>query len=359
MNPPVIGLTMGDPAGVGPEITVAALADPSLRGLARPLVVADAGVIERAIQAAGLPLEVRRVAGPEDVTGEHDVVHVLDLDNLGDVEFGRVRGEYGAAAVESIEVTCALAREGRIDAVVTAPINKEAIRAGGSGFPGHTEMLGSLFGVPPAQVVTMFVLEKLRIFFLTRHHPLATAIAQLTTEQVRDGLLRVNELLGELGFTDPHIALAALNPHAGENGLIGSEENEILGPAVAAARARGVDAVGPVPADAVFFQARQGRYDGVLSLYHDQGHIAAKTVDFFGTVSCTLGLPVLRASVDHGTAFDIAGKGIADPGGQVAAMRVAAELAPGVLRVRGRKPAPTPIQSPQHGDSVTSAGGQQ
>lgn len=338
MTTPVIGLTMGDPAGIGPEITVAALADPAVRDLVRPLLVADAGVIERSIASAGLDLRVNRVPGPEAIGTDPKVVDVLDLDNVGDVEFGRVSGEYGAAAVESIETTCALAREGRIDGLVTAPINKEAIRAGGSGFPGHTEMLAHLFEVPANQVVTMFVLDKLRIFFLTRHHPLADAIAGLTTEQVRAGLVRTHELLGELGFERRHVALAALNPHAGENGLIGREELDILGPAVEAARADGVDVVGPVPADAVFHQARQGRYDGVLSLYHDQGHIAAKTVDFFGTVSCTLGLPVIRASVDHGTAFDIAGRGIADPGGQLGAIRVAAELAGQVLAVRGRAP---------------------
>ncbi|WP_051579498.1 4-hydroxythreonine-4-phosphate dehydrogenase PdxA [Pseudonocardia acaciae] len=342
MNTPVIGLTMGDPAGIGPEITVAALADPAVRAMVRPLLVADARVVERSINAAGLNIGVNRVSGPEEIGSDPAVVDVLDLDNVGEVEFGRVSGEYGAAAVESIETTCALAREGRIDGLVTAPINKEAIRAGGSGFPGHTEMLAHLFGVPANQVVTMFVLDKLRIFFLTRHHPLADAIAGLNTEQVRAGLVRVHELLGELGFERRHIALAALNPHAGENGLIGREELDILGPAADAARADGVDVAGPVPADAVFHQARQGRYDGVLSLYHDQGHIAAKTVDFFGTVSCTLGLPVIRASVDHGTAFDIAGRGIADAGGQVAAIRVAAELAGQVLAVRGRVPVTHP-----------------
>ncbi|MBO0847907.1 MAG: 4-hydroxythreonine-4-phosphate dehydrogenase PdxA, partial [Pseudonocardia sp.] len=172
MSTPVIGLTMGDPAGIGPEITVAALADPAVRDLVRPLLVADARVIERSIASAGLDLRVNRVAGPEEIGANPKVVDVLDLDNVGDVEFGRVSGEYGAAAVESIETTCALAREGRIDGLVTAPINKEAIRAGGSGFPGHTEMLAHLFEVPANQVVTMFVLDKLRIFFLTRHHPL-------------------------------------------------------------------------------------------------------------------------------------------------------------------------------------------
>jgi 4-hydroxythreonine-4-phosphate dehydrogenase len=337
---PVIGLTMGDPAGVGPEITVKALADPGLAGVVRPLVVADARVMTKAVEALGADLEVRRVAGPEDLSADPQVLDVLDLDNVGDVEFGATSAKCGRAAVEAIEVTCALAADGRVDGVVTAPINKEAIRAGGSPFPGHTEMLAELFGVPDDQVVTMFVLGDLRIFFLTRHHPLVAAIAGLSVEGVRARIVRVDELLGELGIEHPKVALAALNPHAGENGLIGTEERDILAPAVDAARADGVDVVGPVPADAVFYQARHGRYDGVVSLYHDQGHVAAKTLDFFGTVSCTLGLPVIRASVDHGTAFDIAGQGIADASGQVAAVRVAAELAPTVLAVRGRKPAP-------------------
>jgi 4-phospho-D-threonate 3-dehydrogenase / 4-phospho-D-erythronate 3-dehydrogenase len=345
MNLPVIGLTMGDPAGIGPEITVAALADTGVRRQVRPLLVADARVTEQAVASAGLDLRVRRVDGPEELSDDPNVIDVLDLANVGTVEFGRVSGEYGRAAVESIERTCGLAREGRIDGIVTAPINKEAIRAGGSNFPGHTEMLAALFDVPADQVFTMFVLDRMRVFFLTRHHPLADAIAMLTIERVTAGLIRTHELLGELGFEKPHVALAALNPHAGENGLLGREENEILAPAVAAARDAGVDAVGPVPADAVFHQARQGRYDGVLSLYHDQGHIATKTVDFFGTVSCTLGLPVIRTSVDHGTAFDIAGKGIADPGGQIGALRVAAELAGPVLEVRRRASAPSPETS--------------
>jgi 4-hydroxythreonine-4-phosphate dehydrogenase len=327
---------MGDPAGIGPEITVAALADRRTRDRCRPLLVADARVVEQAVAAADAGLAVRRVSGPEHLGDDPEGIDVLDLDNVGGVEFGRVSGEYGLAAIESIEATCALARDGRIDGIVTAPINKEAIRAGGSSFPGHTEMLGELFGVPADQVFTMFVLDRLRIFFLTRHHPLAEAIAGLSIGQVRAGLERVAELLGELGIGNPRIACAALNPHAGENGLLGREEGEILAPAVAQARDRGLDVVGPVPADAVFHQARYGRYDGVLSLYHDQGHIAAKTLDFFGTVSCTLGLPVIRASVDHGTAFDIAGKGVADPDGQIAAIRVAAEYAPGVLAVRNR-----------------------
>jgi len=340
---PALGVTLGDPAGVGPEITLKALADPGVRAAARNLLLGGAATVRRTVADLGLPLEVRVVAGPEDVPdpgdGTDPVVYVRDLGGGADIQPGAVAAASGKAAVDAVEAACALVREHRLDGIVTAPLNKEAIKLAGSKYPGHTEMLGDLLGVPAKQVVTMFVLDKLRIFFLTRHRPLADVIADLTTEQVRDGIVRTRELLGELGFATPRVALAALNPHAGENGLLGREEGAILEPAVAAAREAGVDAYGPVPADAVFHQTRQGRFDGVVSLYHDQGHIAAKTLDFFGTVSCTLGLPVLRTSVDHGTAFDIAGQGVADPAGQIRAMRLAAELAPAVLKVRGRTPA--------------------
>jgi len=338
---PALGVTLGDPAGVGPEITLKALAEPDVRAAARWLVLGAAATVRRTVADLGLALDVRTVAGPEDVPEDAEaVVHVQDLGGGEDIEPGAVAAASGRAAVDAVETACALVRENRLDGIVTAPLNKEAIKLAGSAYPGHTEMLGDLLGVPAKQVVTMFVLDRLRIFFLTRHRPLADVIADLTTEQVRDGIVRTHELLGELGFAAPRVALAALNPHAGENGLLGREEGAVLEPAVAAARAAGVDAYGPVPADAAFYQTRQGRYDGVVSLYHDQGHIAAKTLDFFGTVSCTLGLPVLRTSVDHGTAFDIAGQGVADPAGQVRAMRLAAELAPAVLKVRGRTPAP-------------------
>jgi len=333
-NRPLIALTIGDPAGVGPEIAARALAESSTHELMRPLLVGDAEVMGQVVSGAELDLDVRPIAAADELSGEPGVVEVLDLDNVDDVTFGAVDPQCGRAAVAYIERACELARDGDVDGIVTGPISKEAIKAGGSTFPGHTEMLADLLGVPEDDVVTMFALEQMRIFFLTRHHPLTAAIAQVTTERVHSGLVRVNELLGELGVDSPRIALAALNPHAGENGILGSEEGDILEPAVELARADGVDVTGPVPADSVFWQARQGHYDGVISLYHDQGHVAAKTVSFFGVVSVTLGLPVVRTAAEHGTAFDIAGRWIADPGGQLEAMRVAAELAPEVRRVR-------------------------
>ena len=197
-------------------------------------------------------------------------------------------------------------------------------------------MLADRFGVDSDDVYTMFVVGKLRIFFYSRHLSLRDAIDALNVDRVHGAIVHVNQLLKDLGVEEPHVALAALNPHAGEGGMMGDEEIEILRPAVEAARSDGVHVSGPVPADAVFHQGHEGRFDGVISLYHDQGHVASKTLDFFGTVSATLGLPVIRTSVDHGTAFDLAGKWKADARGQIAALKVGAELAPGALRANGR-----------------------
>jgi len=328
---PVLALTIGDPAGIGPEIVAKGLAERDVYTLLRPLVIGDAGVMEEVLRGCGLDLRLRSVTSATEAAGEPGVVDILDLENVRGLRHGVVDGDFGRAAVEYIEKACTLALEGAVHGIVTAPINKEAIKAGGSSFPGHTEMIAALLHTPESRVFTLFVLEKLRIFFLTRHHSLAEAIRRIDEDTVVHALEEVWRLSPQLALEAPRLALAALNPHAGENGILGSEENGILKPAIERARALGIDVTGPVPADAVFYQCRQGRYDAVLSLYHDQGHIAAKTVDFYGTVSCTLGYPVIRTSVDHGTAFDIAGRWIADARGQVGAMKVAAQLAPAVI----------------------------
>jgi 4-hydroxythreonine-4-phosphate dehydrogenase len=327
MDRPTLALTLGDPAGIGPEIMAKALAEGSAYDLLVPVVVGDRGVLEQAIAGCGLDLRVRAVDSPGDARGEPGTVDLIDLANMGEVRFGEIDGAHGRAALEWIDHACALAREGAVQGLVTGPINKEAAKAGGLKFPGHTELLADLLGADPDGVFTMFVVGKLRIFFLTRHLSLRAAIDALTIEKVHDGIVRVDGLLRELGVDDPHVALAALNPHAGEGGLMGDVEIEILRPAVERAREDGIRVSGPVPADAVFHQGHEGRFDGVISLFHDQGHIASKTLDFFGTVSATLGLPVIRTSVDHGTAFDLAGTWKADARGQVNALRVGAELA--------------------------------
>ncbi len=331
---PVLALTIGDPAGIGPEIVAKGLAESEVFGWLRPLVIGDAKVMQAAISGCNLDLRLRLVGKANDVIGEPGSLEILDLDNLKHHQYGVVDGAHGRAAVEYIEAACALALDGSVQGIVTAPINKEAIKAGGSTFPGHTEMIASLLGTPDNRVFTLFLLDQLRIFFLTRHYSLKDAIGRIDEDTVVNALQEVWDLSSQLGLTSPRLALAALNPHGGENGILGKEENLILKPAIERARSLGIDVAGPVPADAVFYQCRQGRYDAVLSLYHDQGHIAAKTVDFYGTVSCTLGYPVIRTSVDHGTAFDIAGRWIAEARGQIAAMKVAAELAPAVIAAR-------------------------
>ena len=226
---------------------------------------------------------------------------------------------------ESIRVAIDLALAGEVDAVATAPVNKEAFRAAGVSQIGHTEIFGERTATPDP--LTLFEVKGLRIFFLTRHLSLAEAIRRITAERTLDVLRRAAAALRTLGVPSPRLAVAALNPHGGEHGLFGDEEERALVPAVSAARAEGIDAHGPLPADSVFWHAAQGRFDAVLSLYHDQGHIAAKMYDFGRTVSITCGLPFLRTSVDHGTAFDIAGTGRASEVSMVEAVRAAARYA--------------------------------
>jgi 4-phospho-D-threonate 3-dehydrogenase / 4-phospho-D-erythronate 3-dehydrogenase len=334
MDRPTLALTLGDPAGIGPEIMAKALAEGSAYDVLVPVVVGDQGVLDQVIAGCCLDLDVRRVDGPGDARGERGTVDLIDLGNMGEVRFGQIDGAHGRAALEWIDHACALARDGAVDGIVTGPINKEAARKGGLEFPGHTELLADRLGVDSDDVYTMFVVGKLRIFFLTRHLSLRDAIDALTVDKVHGAIVHVAGLLRDLGVDEPHVALAALNPHAGEGGLMGDEEIDILRPAVERAREDGVQVSGPVPADAVFHQGHEGRFDGVIALYHDQGHVASKTLDFFGTVSATLGLPVIRTSVDHGTAFDLAGQWKADARGQVNALRVGAELA--ALRMERR-----------------------
>jgi len=329
---PRLAITMGDPAGIGPEIVLKGLAADGSERPYRPLLVGSREVFDQALGHIGLDLRLRAV---EPASGQDSpdptVVDIVDLGPVPGLRHGVVAPEHGEAAVRAIKTAAELALAGVVDGIVTAPINKQALKAAGSPYPGHTEMLAVLLGRDPAEVVTLFVLDRMKVFFLTRHLSLADAITWLTVDRVVAGIERVHRLSRVIGVPRPHIALAAVNPHGGEDGLHGTEENRILAPAVAMAREQGIDVVGPMPADSVYYQSRQGRYDAVISPYHDQGHIATKTVDFFGTVSATLGLPVIRTSVDHGTAFDIAGTWVADGRGQVAACRVAAELARPVL----------------------------
>lgn len=332
-HPPVLAVTLGDPVGIGPEITAAVLAEPGTAGLGRGLAVGDAHVLRRAVRVLGLDVEVNPVAAPDQARFAPGVIDVLDLGVVTtDLPWGEVDATAGRSAVRAIEVATRAALDGQVDAVVTSPINKEAIWAAGSQHLGHTEMLGELTGSD--RFNTMFWVRGLKIFFATRHLSLRQALDAMTADNIEHAIREAYTALHVFGTERPRLAVAALNPHGGENGKFGDEEIVAIGPAIERAAADGLNVAGPVPADSVFHQGLQGRYDGVLSLYHDQGHIASKTVDFDGTVSVTVGLPILRTSVDHGTAFDIAGTGTASAGTMRAAFRAAAELAPFAPRLR-------------------------
>ena len=289
---PRIGITAGDPAGIGPEIVAKTLADPEIRDICELVVfgMIDADEIARA-----------------------------------GIEKGTVGAAGGRAAFRAIEEAVQAALSGKIDAIATAPINKESLRAAEVPFIGHTEILAGLTNSDDP--LTMFETLSLRTFFLSRHVSLRKACDLVTEDRIYRYLVRSSRALTEcLGIADPLIAVAGLNPHCGEHGLFGTEE-ECIPPAIARAIAEGVRAIGPVGADSVFHLAKTGHYDAVLSLYHDQGHIACKTLDFERTISLTLGLPFLRTSVDHGTAFDIAGKGIASAVSMIEAVKVAVRYA--------------------------------
>lgn len=334
MTEPVLAVTIGDPAGIGPEITVRALAEAAGQASARGIAVGDPSVLRRAARVCGLDVEIRPVRTWDPEPAEANVIDCFDIDVIGDVElaWGEVSALAGKAAVTSIEVATKAALSGEVAGVVTAPIHKEAIWAAGSEHLGHTEMLGSLTG--STRNNTMFVVRNKKIFFTTRHVSLRTAVDQITEERVYHGIQEALTALRVFGHDDPVLAVAAINPHGGENGNFGNEEIVHIGPAVQRAQQDGSQVFGPVPADSVFHQLMQGRYDGVLSQYHDQGHIPAKTVDFDGTISVTVGLPILRTSVDHGTAFDIAGQGIADHGTMRSAFLIAADYAEFAGRIR-------------------------
>ncbi|MBN2909540.1 4-hydroxythreonine-4-phosphate dehydrogenase PdxA [Polycladomyces sp. WAk] len=321
---PVLGITIGDPAGIGPEITLKALQEKEFYEAAKPLVIGSIPVLETMRERIGSPLRFQRVHHPNEGVYTYGTVDVLDLDNIriDELRMGEVQADCGQAAYEYIRKATELALSGEIDAVVTAPINKEALKAAGVPYIGHTEMLADLTNAE--EEMTMFAVENVKIFFLTRHLSLAEACRKIgDADFVLRGIRRSYASLSRLTGGTPKLAVAGLNPHAGEGGLLGREEIDAIQPAVKRAQAEGMDVVGPIPADSVFHFARKGAYHAVLSLYHDQGHIAAKMIDFEKTVSITLGLPILRTSVDHGTAFDIAGRNLASPVSMMEAIRAA------------------------------------
>ncbi len=326
---PFIVVSAGDPAGIGPEIAVKACASREVRDIARVAVVADARVVRQAVRITGLPLRVNAVAEPGEGTYEEGMLNVIDVPNAdpAQFEFGRISALCGNAAYQYIEKSVRLALAGKAGAVATAPVNKESFKAAGIPYIGQTEIFGMLTDTDDP--LTMFEVHGLRIFFLTRHVSLREACDLVTKTRIKEYVVRCYDMLRQLGAADGIMAVAGLNPHSGEHGLFGDEEVREIAPAVAELRSAGVAVAGPIGADSVFHLAKEGRYNSVLSLYHDQGHIAAKTLDFERTVSVTGGMPVLRTSVDHGTAFDIAGTGRANAVSMIEAIKTAVKYIPG------------------------------
>ncbi len=322
---------MGDPAGVGAEITVKSLMSDKVKDVADVIVVGDKEVLAQALKVCGLTAELNCVDDPADGRYEDGVINVIDLDNIdmASLQMGKVQAMCGKAAFEYIEKCVELAMAHKIDAIATTPINKEALRAAHVNYIGHTEILGALSH--SRDPLTMFEVDGLRVFFLTRHMSLREACDAVKKDRVLEYIRRCTKALQQLGVKGK-MAVAGLNPHSGEHGLFGWEEVKEIAPAVAQAQQEGYDVVGPIGPDSVFHQALQGRYQAVLSLYHDQGHIATKTYDFERTIAVTLDMPFLRTSVDHGTAFDIAGKGIVSDISMIEAIRLAAKYAPNFVQ---------------------------
>ena len=316
-----IALTMGDPAGVGPEVVLKALADSQLAPLARWLVVGDARVLEMAEQSTGLELAFK------------DVRHVGTLGDLRDFQFGKLDARCGEAAVEYVRVATELCLSGEADAMVTAPLNKEAVTLSGRPFSGHTEYIAELCGAAESRM--LLASERLSVVHVTTHVPLRQA-CELSMGRILRTIELGHQAMQLLGFEKPRIAVCGLNPHAGEHGLFGDEDQRVVLPAIQAARAQGIESSGPHAGDTVFLQALRGAYDLVVAMYHDQGHIPMKLLDFAGTVNVSLGIPIIRTSVDHGTAFDIAGHNQADPQSMKQAMRMAARMAATRVRIAGR-----------------------
>ena len=324
---PIICVPMGDAAGVGPEILMASMVDPAVRDNACVVAVGHEEILRRAGKAMGVDVTIRRV--DESLSNlDEKALNLLHLDNidLNTIAYGKVSAMCGQAAFDYIKTSVDLAMADQVDALATTAINKESLKAAGVPFIGHTEILAGLTN--SHDPLTMFQVHDLRIFFLTRHMSLLDACKAVKRERVLDYIRRCTNALRRLGIDNPSLAVAGLNPHSGEHGLFGCEEDAEIVPAIEDARKEGYRVEGPKPADSVFHFALKGAWDAVLSLYHDQGHIASKMVDFERTISLTLGLPFLRTSVDHGTAFDIAGTGKVSAVSMVEAIRLAALYAP-------------------------------
>jgi 4-hydroxythreonine-4-phosphate dehydrogenase len=341
MTLPCIAVTMGDPAGIGPETLVGAWQDPAIRQFCRPLAVGHPEILRRAAKLLNAPLDIVEVETPADISSDPRLIPCLKAvsDEVLDVPPGQVDARAGAAAYDALVTAARLALTGEIDGLTTAPLHKGALWKAGHHYPGHTELLAELCGVDdfammlylgPGSIVRGPA--GLAIVHVTLHMSLSNALAQLDEKGVLRKSRLVSRVMRELKADRPHVGVCALNPHGGEDGLFGDEESRIIAPAVARGIEEGLDLVGPLPADTLIARARDGEFDAVVAMYHDQGHIAIKLLAMHRTVNVTLGLPIVRTSVAHGTAFDLAWRGRAECSGMVEALRVASRLSQSSLR---------------------------
>lgn len=324
---PITAITMGDPSGIGPEICVGTVSDPEIHQVCRPFIIGSVAILKKAAAILKKELKYHKITDPSEAKFEFGIVDVLETGDYDtdSIKWGEVQELAGRMAVDFIMKSIELGMAKKVDAVSTAPIHKRAIKLVGVTQPGHTEMYQDFTNSPYA--LTMFSCHKLRVFFVSRHMSLVDACKYATKERVLEDVTNIDKELRKVGLKNPLIAVAALNPHGGDNGLFGTEEITDLIPAVDAAKQRGINCTGPIPADSVFHIGKSGKYAAILSLYHDQGHIACKTLDFEKSVTLTFGLPFIRSSVDHGTAFDIAGKGIAGCISMIESTKVVSEYA--------------------------------
>jgi 4-hydroxythreonine-4-phosphate dehydrogenase len=331
---PIVAVTMGDGAGVGPEVVVPALLDAAVLGICIPVVIGDAKRLRLAAEIVGVTADIVAVESIADAKQVPGRINVIDLDLLPeDLPWGALSAVAGHAAYEYIRVAAELAVRGEVQAICTAPLNKEALHAAGHIFPGHTELLAHLTGTE--EVSMMLSTPKLKVIHVTTHIGLLDAVAKIEPGLVERTVRRGHDALVRAGTPNPKIGVCGINPHAGEGGLFGyGEEEQKIIPAVEALKADGIDVHGPLPADTAFFLAGRGDYDLIVAMYHDQGHGPVKVLGIEAGVNITVGLPVIRTSVDHGTAFDIAGKGIAEHGSMIEALRQAADLASSTAVVR-------------------------
>lgn len=325
---PRIAVTMGDPAGIGPEVIVKALSDRDTIALCRPIVLGDRGIMDRAVRLLNASIEVHEMAAAGEQHYREGALNLLPLSSipLEEARYGAPSPSCGRAMYASIAEAVRLAVQGEVDAITTAPINKKALADAGYAYPGHTELLAELTGAK--HYAMMLAGERLRVVPVTIHCALRDVFRLLTSDAIAAAIGITHRALQEyFSLPQPRIAVAALNPHAGEEGLFGSEEETLIAPALEQARAQGLGVSGPLPPDTLFYHAAAGHYDAVICMYHDQALIPLKLLHFDEAVNVTLGLPIIRTSVDHGTAYDIAGTGRANPASLVNALKMAAMMA--------------------------------